>query len=168
MNNVIRLFLAMLWTCASMITLSAQIGIESSQTPDHASQVNHVLQHLSMAPVTSGVLLDRTIPFFDASSTGAPAASDSVYMSTRVLDVLYRNIYAARLPFSTLASPESAYADRVIAYTPSPTIPILLSALQYHRLDTNAVADGKLRINNGQLYYMPGNLCQPISQILQL
>ena len=57
------------------------IVVEHNQTEDIEAKIDYALASLSMSPVTSGVLLDRTIPLFDSTIIGGTTSADSVLMS---------------------------------------------------------------------------------------
>ena len=56
------------------------IVVEHNQTEDVEAKIDYALAALSMSPVISGVLLDRTIPLFDTSIIGGSTSADSVWM----------------------------------------------------------------------------------------
>ncbi len=133
------------------------IVVEHNQTEDIEEKIDYALAALSMSPVTSGILLDRTIPLFDSTIIGGSTLADSVWMSYRTMSLAYHSIYAARIPGnSTLPSPEDAYAAAFSGYTASATVPVVLSALEYQKFAPDAFDDGHLVISGGQLHYGSG------------
>ena len=56
------------------------IVVEHNQTEDIEAKIDYALASLSMSPVTSGVLLDRTIPLFDTTIIGGSTLADSIWM----------------------------------------------------------------------------------------
>lgn len=158
MNRFFRLSLATLLSFFIWYAGDAQgIVVEHTQTADAEAQINHALAALPMTPVTSGVLLDRTFPLFDGDIVGGSTLADSVWMSYATMDLAYRSIYAARIPGNTtLPSAEVAYANTFSAYTPSATVPLVLSALVYQKFAPDAIDNGHLTISGGQLHYAGG------------
>lgn len=133
------------------------IVVEQSPITDIEAQITHALAPLSMSPVTSGILLNRTLPIFPPELIGASTLQDSIWMDLSLLDAAYSSIYAARIPgYSGLQSPETAYADTLAQHTSTSTVPIVLSALAFHRFVDDPFAAGVLDSINGQLRYAPG------------
>jgi hypothetical protein len=136
---------------------SQGIVVEHTQTEDVEAKIDYALAALSMSPVTSGVLLDRTIPLFNSTIIGSSTSADFVWMSYRTMSLAYHSIYAARIPGnSTLPSPEDAYAAAFGAYTASATVLVVPSALEYQKFEPDAIDDGHLVISGGQLHYGSG------------
>lgn len=158
MNRITRLSLATFMSLMSWLSVFGQgIVVEQSYTTDIEAQIEYVLAPLSMSPVTSGILLNRTLPIFPPELIGASSLQDSIWMDLSLLDAAYRSIYAARLPgFSGLPSPESAYANALGQYSPSNTVPIVLSVLEFHRFVEDPFESGLLDSINGQLRYAAG------------
>ena len=157
MNRFYRLSLAILMTLLSWMSVFGQgIVVEESYTTDLEAQIDHALAPLSMIPVTSGILLDRTLPLFPPELIGGSTTSDSVRMDIGLLDATYRSIYAARIPgFTGLASPESAYAGALSQHNDSGTVPIVLAALEFHRFVDDPIGTGLLDTISGQLNHAP-------------
>jgi hypothetical protein len=154
MNSFLRLVLAIVFSLFFWEYSHSQIQIDSqSSSGNLREKIDYALENLSMSPVYSGILLQRTIPFFDPDLQGIKSASDSVFMNYGLHDIIYRNLYDARTLSSVLSTPERAYADDYNAYSQSNEVPLMLSALKYHIIDSLAFQDGRILIQNGQLNY---------------
>lgn len=90
MNRFYRLSLATLMSLLSWVSVFGQgIVVEESYTTDLEAQIDHALAPLSMIPVTSGILLNRTMPLFPPELIGGSTTSDSVQMDVGILDTGY-------------------------------------------------------------------------------
>jgi len=131
---------------ASLIAAYGQSLIITGEMEDPLASVEHVLQYIDYGPVTSHILLDRTLPMGKISAYVASSESDSTYCDMWLLDQQFTNLLTASLPTYPYTADILDYKDDWAAYQPSSTVPLVLMAMDYHMFKASAVDDG---INRG-------------------
>ncbi len=111
-------------------------------TPDHAFGA------LDFTAVTSGFLAEKGIPLARLSRYNG---SDSVFVNKHSLDRI-----CATLAGATVSGSAPNVVGIVEPASITDTIPFNLLLFDYHSLDPNAVNNGLLSINNGQLQHVSG------------
>jgi hypothetical protein len=111
-------------------------------TPDHAFGA------LDFTAVNSGFLAEKGIPLARLSKYNG---SDSVFVNKHSLDRI-----CATLAGATVNGSAPTVIGIVEPASISDTIPFNLLLFDYHSLDPNAVNNGLLSINNGQLQHVSG------------
>jgi hypothetical protein len=98
-------FIAFTYSTTAQDFTSSYEAIDNTE-----SQIEYALSPLYMAPVTSGILQDRTLPLGNSDLWIAGSAYDNIYCHMKQLSVQYDGILGARLPSATpLTSAENAF-----------------------------------------------------------
>jgi len=91
--------LLVVWACyaPTFLTYGQNLTLTGG-VDDPIAAVQHVLSNIDQSPVTSHVLLDKTLPVGRVSEYGATALSDSTYCHMWLLDMQFTNLLTASLP----------------------------------------------------------------------
>lgn len=121
-------------------------------------EADYVLANLSMAPVTSGVLYDKTFPLANLEDYKG-LATDPLTNSGHFLQA-YTEMYDAKLNKTGTLSP-LAFNNYLKANYDKNNHTLGIFAYKYQYLDTNAVKNNLLYVSNGQLFDTPNRLTSP-------
>ncbi|MFM2268147.1 MAG: hypothetical protein RL757_1588 [Bacteroidota bacterium] len=134
-----------------------------SETGESVSlQLNRVLQHVSLAPVTSGRLMTKSIGFINIADYNGRMVSDSTDIDIDKFGYLYAMTVMSQTNGNTLPNPRPLYSEATVASN-APT-PLVVLAQRYHYLKPDAVTNNLLRVENGQLYDVAGRTESPFAE----
>lgn len=140
----------------SLLLITKPFIAKAQQTYFYADQVDTILQNLDKSYVTTGVLYDRAFPLsrFDVFN---PATDTATY---QFATQAYYELYQAHYDRSVLLDPSLLFKmidwENIRA-----RVPILILDYQYNKLDTMAVDENLLSLQNGYLYDVAGRSRSP-------
>ena len=120
--------------------------------------VDSLTAHLSKTPISSGILYDRALPLAALHSFGAhqPDTTSNAHLRQAYLE-LWMAAYN-RAPFRFTPAQLRERANRVVRHD---SVPLAVLDYQFHTLDTLALPDGLLSVQNGLLYDVAGRSRAP-------
>jgi hypothetical protein len=121
-------------------------------------EADYVLANLSMVPVTTGVLYDKTFPLANLEDYKG-LATDPLTNSDHFLQA-YTEMYDSKLNKTGTLTPV-AFNDYLKTNYDKNNHTLGIFAYKYQYLDTNAVKNNQLFVSNGQLYDTPNRTTAP-------
>jgi hypothetical protein len=142
----------------SILFINAILHAQTEVNSTWKNQINPVFQGLNKTNVPNAILLDYAMEF-----TNVPAyngtLTDSTYIDANVLGNIYKTLFMGKVTTSTQYFPKmetiaTNWNTHRRSYNQTEQSTLVLAGLfyQYSRINSNALANGKITVSNNKYY----------------
>lgn len=133
---------------------------EDSIYPHYTEQIDHIFEHVDLTQVPNGLLRDFGIPLIEPQIYNGQLDTIN-YTNTDAFGLLYATLTAMAIDTNQSLPPPNAYMNVIASQTVRQPIMLLGILYSYYQIDSNAIANEQMIIQNGQIYDVPNRTTSP-------